>query len=133
MTARAALHTLLSDDVELATIGVERVYPTNAVDTAPESCFVIVRWDPSTVAFKTTGPDRAQIWVHDVDRSYDRINAALHRIRELLTDTVHRAGADGWTLTTAEWLGEGPDLFDAGYSTCTRYADFTVISRYTAS
>lgn len=132
MTARGALQTLLETDAELTALGVQAVYPTNAVDTPPEDFFLIIRWDPTTMAFKSVGSGRVQIWAHDRSRDYGRITDALKRLKDLLPATVHRAGADGWTLTTAEWLGEGPDLFDGGYNTVTRYADFTVVSRYTA-
>jgi hypothetical protein len=133
MPARAALQSLLEQDPILGEdIGVEAVYPTNAVDTPAEQLFIVIRWDPTTMAFKQVGADRCSIWVHDTQRDYGRITDALQRLKELLPATVHRAGEDGWTLTTAEWLGEGPDLFDGGYNTVTRYADFNVVSRYTA-
>ena len=133
MTARAALQTLLEEDPVLTDIGVQAVYPTNSVDTPQEDLFIVIRWDPSVKAFGTTGPDRVSIWVHDTQKDYGRITDALRRIRDLLPAQVHLEGADGYTLTTAEWLGEGPDLFDGGYNTCTRYADFQAVSRYTAS
>jgi hypothetical protein len=133
MPARAALQTLLEEDPELLEIGVQAVYPTNAVDTPGEDLFIVIRWDPTTVAFGTTGSDRVQIWAHDTQRDYGRIGQVLDRLKTLITDTVHLQGADGWWLSTAEWNGEGPDLFDGGYNTVTRYADFTVVSRYTAT
>lgn len=133
MPARAALQALLEGDSGLTELGVEAVYPTNAVDTPAEDLFIIIRWDPTTVAFKQRGTDRVAIWVHDRQRDYGRIADCLVRMRELLPAQVHLVGADGYTLTTAEWLGEGPDLFDGGYGTVTRYVDFTVVSRYTAS
>lgn len=133
MPARAALQSLLETDPRLVELGVGAVYPTNAVDTPPDELFVIIRWDPTDLAFKTRGRDRVQIWVHDVQRDYGRIGECLARLRELIPEQVHRAGEDGWVITTAEWLGEGPDLFDGGYNTVTRYADFTVVSRYDTS
>lgn len=131
MTARAALQTLLEEDAVLAGHGVAAVYPTNAVDTPQEDLFIVIRWDPTTVAFGTTSSSRVQIWVHDTQRDYGRINDCLRRLKDLIPGQVHLPGADGYTLTTADWNGEGPDLFDGGYNTVTRYADFTVVSRYT--
>lgn len=133
MAARAALQTLLEEDTELTEIGVEAVYPTNSVDTPGEELFIVIRWDATQVAFKNKGTDRCSIWVHDKQRDYGRITSCLERLKNLLPEQVHLAGEDDWTLTTAEWLGEGPDLFDAGYNTVTRYADFNVVSRYTPS
>lgn len=133
MPARAALQTLLEEDPVLTDAGVGAVYPTNSVDTPQEDLFIVIRWDPTTRAFGAVGSDRVQIWVHDTQRDYGRINDCLRRLKDLLPAQVHLEGADGYTLTTAEWNGEGPDLFDGGYNTVTRYADFTVVSRYTAS
>lgn len=129
MAARAALYTLLDTDSTLASLGVQEVYPTNAVDTPEEECFLVIKWDPTRAAFGNIGQDRVQIWVHDKDRDYGRIGAILRHLRDLIPAQVHLAGADGRTLSTAEWRGESQDLFDDGYGTCTRYADFTVASR----
>lgn len=131
MAARGAVVQLLRDDSDLNGLGLQQVYAANAVDTPSEDFFLVVKWDSTVGQFKTFGSDQTQIWAHDKNRDYGRINSALQRIKDLLTDAVHYAGEDGWTLTTAEWLGEGPDLFDSGYGTCTRYADFTIVSRLT--
>ena len=131
MTARAALFTLLAQDTALVALGVQAVYPTNSVDTPPEACFLILRWDAKDIAFGRTGVTRCTVWAHDRDRDYGRIAKVLQRVEDLLAGTVHRAGQDGWTLTQADYLGQGPDLFDSGYSTCTRYSDFQVVSRLT--
>lgn len=133
MTARAALQTLLETDPRLAEIGVTAVYPTNAVDTPPDDLFLVIRWDNTEKAFGAVGRDRVSIWAHDRQRDYGRIGECLDHLKDLLPAQIHLPGTDGYTLTTADWLGEGPDLFDGGYNTVTRYADFNVVSRYTAS
>lgn len=130
MSARAALQLLLEEDEALQTIGVGAVYPTNSVDTPAEELFIVTRWDPTTRAFGVSGTDRFTLWVHDRQKDYGRIVEVLHRLRVLVPEQVHLRGADGWVLTTATWLGEGPDLYDGGYETLTRYADFQGSSRY---
>lgn len=130
MSARAAVQSLLEGDGQLAGLGVQTVYAGNSVDTPEEECFLVVRWEDKTAAFGSTASGRCSIWAHDKSRDYGRINEVLIRLRTLLVGTVHRSGEDGWTLTLAEWLGEGPDLFDGGFGTVVRYADFTVVSRY---
>lgn len=131
MAARAALFSLLANDGELIGLGVEKVYAANAVDTPGEQCFLIVKWDETVKAYGRTGSNPVSVWAHDKDRDYGRIEAVLNRVENLLADTVHRDGEDGWTLTLATWLGQGPDLYDTGYETCTRYSDFQVASRLT--
>lgn len=133
MAARAALQSLVEEDAGLLAMGLQAVYPTNSVDSPKEDFFAIIQWGPSTPAFKQVGTDRVSIWLHDTDRDYGRINNGLSRIKELLVGTIHHEGTDGIALVTAEWNGESQDLFDGGYETVTRYADFTVVSRYASA
>lgn len=133
MSARAALQTLLEEDLALQEAGVEAVYPTNSVDTPKEDLFIVIRWDPTTAAFGAHGTDRFTIWVHDREKDYGRINTCLARLRDLVPAQIHLVGADDWVLTSATWLGEGPDLYDGGYETLTRYADFQGSSRYASA
>jgi hypothetical protein len=130
MAARAAVQALLEGDAELAAAGVQAVYATNSVDTPGEDMFLVVRWDTTDAAFGVHGTDRFSVWAHDRSRDYGRIKTVLARLRTLIPAQVHLAGDDDWVLTTARWLGEGPDLFDDGYGTVTRYADFQAVSRY---
>lgn len=133
MSARATVYTLISEDSELATLGVGNTYAANAVDTPPEDLFVVIKWEPTRKAFGLKGIDRISVWAYDTNQDYGRIDSVLRRIKELLTGSVHVAGADGWTLTQADWLGEGPDLYDSGYNAVTRYAEFDTVSRYAPS
>lgn len=132
MSARAAVRALLVADPDLLAAGVQEIYPANAVDTPAEECFLILTWADAGKAYGRTGAEGLTVWVHDRNRDYGRIDQVLDRAAEVLTAATHVVGEDGWTLTLAEWAGEGPDLYDDGYNTCTRYADFTVVSRRSA-
>lgn len=105
------------------------VYGSNAVDTPDESQFCIVRFEETTKAFGLVGSQRITVWVHDTDRNYDFINAALGNVKEALTNAIHTPGADGGVLSQATWNGDSADLFDDGYETCTRNAGFDINSR----
>lgn len=131
MAARAAVRTLLVGDADLLAAGVGEVYPANAVDTPPEECFLILVWADTTRAYARIGAEGLAVWVHDKNRDYGRIDRVLDRVADVLTEAEHLVGDDGQTLTLVEWAGEGPDLYDDGYNTCTRYAEFTVVSRPT--
>lgn len=138
MTARAAVQSILVGDTgagpeTLKSLGFTTVIAANSVDTPPADRFIIVKWLDSPTQFKRKTKDALQIWCHDTDRDYGQINLALKRIGDLLENAIHVAGEDGWTLTMVDFEGEGPDLYDPGYETCTRYADFSAVSRYDAS
>ena len=128
MTARAAVQTLLETDPILSGIGVGAVYAANSVDTPPEDLFMTVHWEDRAIAFKQRGPETLVVWVHDRQRDYGRIDAAIERMIMILEAAVHLPGADG-TLTTARWTGTSRDLFDDGYNTVTKNVSFAAVSR----
>lgn len=131
MAARAAVYTLLHDDPTVISLGAAQVYAANAVDSPPEECFVVIKWEDTDRVYGNRRTCYVAVWVHDRNRDYSRIGDVLQRVEDLLTSTVHLVGEDGWTLTQADWLGQGPDLYDGGYETCTRYSNFTIVSRKT--
>lgn len=128
MTARAAVHQLLSEDPVLQELGFE-VYGSNAADSVDEQRFLICNWQPGTIAFGLRGSEGLLVWAHDKDRDYTAIDAALKRVQEILHEAIHVLGEDGRTLTTARSNGVSDDGYDDGYGTVTKNADFTVVSR----
>lgn len=131
MPARSALLRLLEEDAVLVALGFGQVYTTNAVDTPREKRFVIIRWEQTgDRVWKSKAPDRATVWFHDRDRDYGQIDKAIEHLKAVLEQVTHVAGGDGWVMTVGEWNGNGPDLFDEGFNTVTRWTDITVISRY---
>jgi|GEM_PF-5951742 len=133
MPARAAVYDLLSGDETIAELGVTGVYPTQSVDTPSDDRFLIIRNDAKQLSFGRRGPETCSIWAHDRSGDYGQIDKILERVKDLLEGAIHRAGSDGWILTTASWLGDGPDLYDPGYNTVTRWSDFKTVSRYSST
>ena len=134
MTARAALQKLLDDLVvpeegSLRALGFTSVYGTNSVDTPEDQRFIIVRWLDHTQSFGLIGPRRVNIWFHDRDQDYARIDAAIAIVKGVLGDAVHVTGVDGRTITQADWRGDSQDLIDDGFKTQTRYSGYDVVSR----
>lgn len=130
MTARGSVFQLLSNDVELAGLGVQNTYGANSVDAPAEDLFLIIRFEDKQRAFGRRGAERMAVWAHDSSGGdYGRIDAVLERVKDLVESVVHHEGPDGWTLTTATWAQDGPDLVDDGYKTVTRWAEFAVVSR----
>lgn len=134
MTARAALHTLLTNAVAegeaLRELGFTAVYGSNSVDTPTDDKFIIVRWGEHTQAFAQRGPRRVNIWFHDRDQDYMKIDDAVKVVKGLLDGAVHVVGTDGWVITQADWRGDSQDLIDDGFKTQTRYSGYDVVSRY---
>lgn len=134
MAARAAVHSLLEDDLEpgqpLAELGYTSVYASNSVDSPEDTMFLVIRWEAKDVAFSRRGPQRMTIWAHTRDLDYTDLDLALERIKDLVEAQTHRRGADDWILTQADWRGDSQDLRDDGFGTLTRHAAFDVVSRY---
>lgn len=134
-----AVFRLISDDPVLNAapyhIDQDCVFPTFALDgsrtiAAPNNkLFVIIRWEttPPGIAAVTT----FSVWVHqpmELGDSFNNIDSALQRIREILKNAVHVQGTDGKKLTQANFQGYGGEQHDGGYNTITRYAAFTGLS-----
>lgn len=138
MVARAALATLIADDLELQTIaetsgGPVLVYGANATDTPPqENLFVVLHTDQHSKAFPGHGWYNVAVWVHlprHLTRDYGRIDNFLLRVQELYTEAEQVAGNDGWILTAATWMNNSGDNYDDGYKTITRFSNYRVACR----
>jgi hypothetical protein len=131
MTARAAVWQLISGDTTLNALGIVQAntYTTNSVDNPETKPFVIIRFETVTAAFGQIGAQNMSIWAHDERGDYSRIDQILQRIQDILTNAVHVAGNDGFTLSSSRYQGTSDDLWDDGYRTITRYSTFSVLSR----
>lgn len=106
-------------------------WSSNAVDSIDERPFIILRWEEVERQFGLKGKERLSIWVHDTPGDYGRILSILDLIKAALADAVHVAGADGYTLTVADWAGRSADLYDDGYKTITKYDSYDIVARKT--
>lgn len=133
---RAVVYQLLASDAELVGLGLPEgnIYASSAVDTPASWPFLILRWQERDVAH--TDPELGdvggewllQLWAHDRGQDYMRIDALLERGRQLITGAAQYTAA-GETLVAARWAGDSPDLYDDGFRTVTKHADFQVVSR----
>ena len=134
--AQAAVFQLLSTDSILNSvygINESRVWPTQALDTAPrKGPFLILRWEERTVERGGFGAtDILTVWAHvarEHSTDYGPLNEILERVEEILLLATHVVGVDG-VLSTVDYNGRSPHLNDEGYKTITRNAQFTVLSR----
>lgn len=136
MSARASVYSLLVGDTTLSALGytASTIYPSQAPDTPSTMPFIVLRWEEQTSRWgikNEPGKQVLTIWCHDKGGSYDRINAGLNRVKEILEVAVHVDGADGVTLTQADWRGNSADLYDDGFKTITRNSAYDVVSRQT--
>ena len=128
--SRAAVYSLLSTDSALQSLGLQRVYAFQAVDTPVESPFIVTRWDemqPGVVASR--GPHNVTFWVYDAPADYARIDAIIARVKDILIGATHVTGADGYVLTQARWTSDSQDLYDDVYDCVLRTSSFEVIAR----
>ena len=133
--SRAAIYTIIKTDATLSTTyQLDDVYSFQGVDTpTPDKPFIVARWGTTEPgATFGRGPARLELWVYDRPADYTRIDAIIARIKTLLTNAVHVAGTDGYTLTQATWMGESEDLYDDVYERIVKTTSFTVVSRPTS-
>lgn len=102
------------------------IYAAEAADNITAWPFLTTRW--GNIA-KGIGPSKRQyldVWAHDRNRDYVRIDDILLRIEKLFNTVGSANPAEGW-ITQIDWQGSSPDLRDDGYDTVTRNSTFLVI------
>lgn len=122
----AAPYELTVDNIHTA-YGMDgsRITP----NMSPKGYFVILRWEETT-----PGPGLRtvlSIWMHkdkNLGENFVPLHNGLLRIRQVMTSTYHRAGADGGKMSMANFTGMGSDQVDTSYNTITKYAAFIVLS-----
>jgi hypothetical protein len=132
--SRTYLQSVLKADAALATIGTlgslgldsEALYAAESADDVTVFPFLTHRWGPVTKGYGESVRQSVDIWVHDRNEDYVRIDAILKRVKAILIAVVGAHTAEGW-ITQIDYEGSSPDLRDDGYDTITRNSTFTVI------
>lgn len=132
--SRTYLQSVLSADAALATPGTlgylglsaEALFAAESADDVTLFPFLTHRWGPVTKGVGNSVRQSVDIWVHDRDRDYVRIDAILKRVKAILTSVESITATEGH-ISQIDYEGSSPDLRDDGYDTITRNSTFTVI------
>lgn len=135
--SRAAVFDALVGDVELNSIVPSaNVFPNYSRDESPGrgEPFIILRWGPDEVPKFDRGNHTRDctVWAHlpnELGSDFTLLDTILERVQEILEGLEHAPGSDGYTVTNIKWQGSGSDNQDDGYSTTSRNAIFTMLSR----
>lgn len=68
-----------------------------------------------------------EVWIHDEPGSFDLIDNALKRVRDVLTSVEQRRGSNGSIIQQISWTNDSPDLFDDVRRTNTKMASFNLV------
>jgi len=134
MSCRAAVFSLLANDVSLNGLGINasRIWATHAMDVAPRNgYFLILKWEEKVHEIADHGPEVLTIWCHrNKEECIDFMGheAILKRVREILVGHHQVAGVDG-ILTSARSNGMSADFVDDVHGTSVKNAAFQVLSR----
>jgi hypothetical protein len=134
MTVRTYIYDLITNDSVLNALGIteDSTFTTHTIDTPAVRPLCILRWQATNRGIDSADPSPVNqrilmVWVHD-DRNrgeYDRIDAALKRLRTLLENVVGvNVGEGGAWLSGIRWEGDTDDLDDPDLRTLTRSAQF---------
>lgn len=139
MAPRAAVRSLLGDDPEMISydLSKERIFSSSAPDSPDRTQrWAVVRWLDMTRTFGIIGARPMEVWVYQptgMGRDYGYLDAAIQRVKELLTDAEQVPGADGWTLSGATWESDSADLTDEGFGALVKFSRFRVAGRPTTT
>lgn len=137
------MYDAIVNDEGLNALGIDgdTVFANYSLDEPPtdSSPFLILRWenedapvivDPALPVVKNTR--LLTIWAHypvAVSTDFNRIDAILDGVEDVLRPMEHVEGEDGETLTCVRVFGRSPDFKDDGFQTISRNAIYQVLSR----
>lgn len=134
MTVRTFVYDLIINDSVLNALGItdDSTFTTHTIDTPSVRPLCILRWQAVNEGIQSgdISPINQRIltvWVHD-DRNrgdYDRIDAALKRLRTLLGSVEGvNVGEGGAWLSGIRWEGDTDDLDDPDMRTIARSSQY---------
>ena len=132
--SRTLIQSILTADANSNTPGSlkslgadpDLVMAAESADDIKQWPAIIHRWGNIAKGVGSSKRQYVDIWVHDRNRDYTRIDAILKRIEFLFSQVGAEDAEEGW-VTQIDWQGSSPDLRDDGYDTITRNSTFLVI------
>ena|ERR1041385_7338539 len=124
---RTLVFQAIVNDSTLTTLGIGSPNSfAGDVDTPADRPFLQLRWGRNDVGLDVVTRRTLNIWVHDEDGDYGRIDSIVLRLRELLPTLEGMENGSGH-LMAVEWTGDSEDLVDDGHKTITRYTSFSLV------
>jgi hypothetical protein len=127
---------------ELLTIVPEdRIYGSGAVGIprqqehdVPPRPFAEIRFSILTPGLSLVKRRRVEIWFHDDEGSYDRIDRCIKLVYGHLDQLAQVNFSDPETgenseLILAEWISDSTDLYDTGYRTNCRSTGYDLVGK----
>jgi hypothetical protein len=144
MTVRELVYGLISNDSELATLGLtpDTLFANGAPDSPPDApgkIWAVLRWGAETGAL-LGGAARGrghvserdcELWVYSREDDFGDINQAIKRwcaVMDGLEATRTGVGpVDGWVVAT-QWQGDSADGWDDVYAANYRSSAYTIVA-----
>lgn len=119
--SRSYIYQLLKTDAHSTapgSLGLIGLDPDNiyaaGVDEPRGRRFLIMRYGERTPGVGLSNRTELVVWAYDRDKDHDYVEAMLVRVRTLLEGIEAQQTAEGW-ITSIQWTGNSPDLFDDAY------------------
>lgn len=130
MTLRTVVRTVIIDGLpEDTEIPAARWYGSGAVRNPELRPFAEIKLSGTFPGMASVQRRRLEVWIHDDEGDYDRIDKWLHFLKNTLDDAVHVQGEGGAELQQTSWLSDSTDLYDDGYRTICKMTAYDIIGK----
>jgi hypothetical protein len=128
MTVRLIVSRALSGDLQMNSLGFNKdsLFSGDA-DTPAMRPYVVMRWGDTQVGVGDSRQRSLVVYIHDEGNNYDRIDAALRRTRDIITEIHGARTTTGW-ITTIDWVLDSGDLSDDATHTIMRTSTYNVVA-----
>lgn len=124
---RKVFFNLLASDEAFMALLPGGLYGDRALDGTPTlKPFGIITMEGPTPGISRHWTGRATLWVHDSVGDYTRIDEILLAAKGILEPAPPTSLAGAW-LSSVEWTGDSPDLFDDARGTNVKNAGYRLV------
>lgn len=130
---RAILRTALIEALPTAKnpqdLPAERWYGSGAVVDTPPRPFAEIRFGGRFPGVAAVRRRRLEVWIHDDEGSYDRIEEWIQFVKGVLDGAAHLTDGSGNEVILCSWVNDSTDLYDGGYRTNCLMSAFDVVGK----
>ena len=127
---RALVRGLLIAGLDDASdIPPERWFGSGAVTDTPPRPFAEIKFGGRFPGIGVVARRRLEVWIHDDEGDYDRIEKWLQHSKERLNGAEHQSDGDGNEIVLCSWVSDSTDLYDDGYRTNCMMSAFEIVGK----
>lgn len=129
MRALVRLHIVNNLEGSGSEIPAERWHGSGSIVDTPPRPFAELRFGGRYPGMGQVRRRRLEVWIHDDEGDYDRIEKELKFVKGLLDGAHHIQDGAGNEIVACTWVNDSTDLYDDGYRTNCMMSNYDLVGK----